>query len=61
MPPDDVALAAHYRQQAARLRKMSLFLGGAELKTDLRAASRMYDGLADEVEKSGLRVAGARR
>jgi hypothetical protein len=61
MPPDDVALAAHYRQQAARLRKMSLFLGGAELTIDLRAAARMYDGFADELETPDRRVAGVGR
>jgi DNA-binding transcriptional regulator YiaG len=43
-------LAEHYRKQATRLRRMSLFLGGAELKASLRAAARMYEGFAQKLE-----------
>jgi hypothetical protein len=53
--------AHHYREQAARLRIMALVLGGAELKANLRAAARMYEGFAEELEKPGRRMAGAGR
>jgi hypothetical protein len=49
--PDDSEMAEHYREQAARLRIMALVLPGAELKADLRAAARMYEGFAKELEK----------
>jgi hypothetical protein len=46
--PDE---AERYRDQATRLRLMALILGDPELKADLRAAARMYDGLAENLEE----------
>jgi len=48
---DDTEIVEHYREQAARLRRMALFLGRAELKADLRAAARMYEGFAKKLEQ----------
>ena len=48
---DDSEIVEHYREQAARLRIMALFLGGAELKANLRAAARMYEGFAKKLEQ----------
>jgi hypothetical protein len=45
----DPLLAAHYRDQALRLRAMALVLPGAELKADLRAAARLYEGFAEDL------------
>ena len=44
LDPDDSEIAEHYREQAARLRVMAALLPGAELKANLRAAARMYEG-----------------
>ena len=48
----DRALAERYREQAARLRIMTLFLDGAEdLKANLRAAARTYEGFVEKLEE----------
>jgi hypothetical protein len=61
MDSDASEVAEHYRQQAGRLRRMSLFLSGAELKTSLRAAARMYEGFAEKLEEPGRLTARIRR
>ena len=39
---------------------MALLLGGAELKANLRAAARIYEGLAEKLEKHARPAAGIR-
>jgi hypothetical protein len=46
----DRALAERYREQAARLRIMTLFLDGADLRANLRAAARIYEGFIEKLE-----------
>jgi hypothetical protein len=46
---EDSEIAEHYRKQAARLRRMALFLPGVELKANLRNATRMYEGFAEKL------------
>jgi hypothetical protein len=53
MHTDDPGITEHYRDQVARLRIMALLLGGAELKANLRAAARIYEGLAEKLEREG--------
>jgi hypothetical protein len=48
---DDLVLATHYRNQASRFRALAAFVPSAELTADLRAAGRMYEGFAKELEK----------
>ena len=50
MAPDASEMAEHYREQAARLRKMAALLPGAELKANLCAAARMYEDFAEKLE-----------
>jgi hypothetical protein len=60
MHTDDPEITEHYRDQVARLRIMALLLGGAELKANLRAAARIYEGLAEKLEKHARPAAGIR-
>jgi len=55
---DDSEIAKHYRKQAARLRRMALFLPGAELKANLRNATRMYEGLAEKLTQRRCTLGG---
>jgi hypothetical protein len=55
---NDPEIAEHYRDQVTRLRIMSLVLRGTELKTRLLATARMYEGLAEKLEKHARLIAG---
>jgi hypothetical protein len=55
--PEDRALAEHYREQAARLRFMAAFLPGAELKANLRAVARLYEGFEEALAADGRKIA----
>jgi hypothetical protein len=47
---DDLEIAKHYREQAARLHIMAALLPGAELKANLRSAARTYEDFAEKLE-----------
>jgi hypothetical protein len=47
----DDPLTTHYRNQASRLRALAAGVPRGEFKADLRAAARMYEGFAKELEK----------
>jgi hypothetical protein len=57
---DDPTLATHYRNQASRLRALAAIALGVELKADLLAAARMYEGFAEQLEKPTRLTAGIR-
>jgi hypothetical protein len=48
---DDPVLTTHYRNQASLLRALAAGVPSGELKADVRAAARMYEGFAKELEK----------
>jgi hypothetical protein len=58
---DPPALAAHYRTQASRFCALAAIVPGAELKAELRATARMYEGFAEKLEKPARLTAGVRR
>jgi hypothetical protein len=55
---DDPVLATHYRNQASRLCTLAACVPSGKLKADLRAAARMYEGFAEELEKPARLAAG---
>jgi hypothetical protein len=57
---DNPVLAIHYRNQASRLRALAACVPSGELKADLRATARMYEGFAEELEKPARLAAGIR-
>jgi hypothetical protein len=62
MTADDVTLAAHYGDQALRLRAMAVCLPGTELKADLRAAAPLYEGFAEKLgRRAEVEIAHHRR
>ena len=50
MSGENLAVAAHYRRQAARFRALTEELADTELKADLLAVSRMYEEFAEKAE-----------